>query len=107
MKKYFTLVILLLSFGVSATEGSPTGTIKRMQSYSSSGDVFVSMETNGQQCNTGYFIDKLSAGYESTLSMLLAAYQANTPISIIAFEDQRWSGTSAAVCKISSVVYER
>ncbi|AIU68026.1 hypothetical protein ABF162_14205 [Vibrio coralliilyticus] len=107
MKKYFTFLILLLSFGVSATEESPTGLIKRIQAYSVHGDIFISMETNGQQCSTGYFIDKVSPGYESILSMLLAAYQANTPISIFAYEDQRWSATTAPVCKIFSVVYAR
>ncbi|MDC5855186.1 hypothetical protein [Vibrio europaeus] len=109
MKKYFTLLILLLSFGVSAEEASPQGTIKRLIAYSKygNGDVYVELTQNGATCSSGYYIDKASAGYESTLSMLLAAYQANTPVTIFAYENKRWAGSSYAVCEISSVVYMR
>ncbi|MCG9584193.1 hypothetical protein L1D13_24475 [Vibrio tubiashii] len=107
MKKYFTLLILLLSFGVSATEESPTGLIKRIQAYSVHGDIFISMETNGQQCSTGYYIDKVSPGYESILSMLLAAYQANINVVINGYVNNRWSGSSEPVCEIFRVAYMR
>ncbi|MEI8671951.1 hypothetical protein P4S52_08290 [Vibrio sp. SA48] len=110
MKKYFTLLTLLLSFGVSAAkETSPKDTIKRLIAYSDygNGDVYIELTRNGATCSHGYYIDKASAGYESTLSMLLAAYQANTKILISGYVNNRWAGSSAAVCEIYSVIYKR
>ncbi|NOH22831.1 hypothetical protein [Vibrio europaeus] len=109
MKKYFTLLILLLSFGVSANEASPKGTIKDIFAYSKfgNGDVYIVLSQNGSSCSGGYYIDKASAGYESILSMLLAAYQANTNVVINGYVNNRWSGSSEPVCEIFRVAYMR
>ncbi|MDP5211343.1 hypothetical protein, partial [Microbulbifer sp. 2205BS26-8] len=71
------------------------------------GDVFISLSTNGATCNYGYFVNKNSQGFEGQLSMLLAAYQAKTPIYISANENSRWSNSSNTVCEVHSIEYKR
>ncbi|WP_104401910.1 hypothetical protein [Vibrio penaeicida] len=90
-------------------EASPTGSIKRLIAYTKfgNGDVYVQLNANSTSCSHGYFIDKSSAGYESTLSMLLAAYQANTPVTLYANPEKKWAGSGNSVCELYSVVYSR
>lgn len=110
MKKYLTFLILLLSFGVSAAhEISPKGTVDKLIAYArnGNGDIYVGLTENGTTCSNGYYIDKASLGYESILSLLLAAYQANTQVTILADVSKRWSGSSHPVCEIYYVAYAR
>lgn len=102
-------LFLLIPLFVCANESSSKGVISRLISYANlgSGDVFVSLPTNGTICTYGYFIDKNSNGYEGIISMLLAAYQAQTPVIITGIESSRWPGSAGAVCEIYAVEYKR
>ncbi len=113
MSKYL-LLLVVYQFSISVmafsdTESSPKSTIKRLIAYSKfgNGDVYVELNTNSSTCKNGYFINKTSAGYEATLSMLLAAYQANTPVILYGYKNNQWSGSSAPVCELYSVLYQR
>ncbi len=88
-------------------ESTPTTQIDRLIVYSKrgNGDVFVSTEANTESCRHGYFIDKASAGYEGTLSLLLAAYQTKTPITLTAYTNVLWSGSEASVCELYNITY--
>lgn len=115
MKAKLLLVLLGLAISqlslATSNEKSSKGVIKRLITYANygNGDVFVSLPTNGSTCSYGYFLSKNSNGYESTLSSLLAAYQAQTAIYIygLTSEDKRWSGSGNHVCEIYSVEYHR
>ncbi len=102
MAKYL-LLLYIINFSAIASadlENSPKSTIKRLIAYSKfgNGDVYVELSTNSSTCSHGYFINKTSAGYESTLSMLLTAYQANTPVILYGYKSNKWSGSTAPVC---------
>ena len=92
----------------SLVEAAPKGHIERLIAYSrvGNGDVYLSMEANGEICSSGYFIDKSSAGYNGILSMLMAAYQANLPIVVVGYKDTHWSGSPNAVCELYNVTYQ-
>lgn len=83
------LGVLLPQLSFAAQERSSQGVIKRLITYANygNGDVFISLENNGTVCRYGYFVNQDSLGYQSTLSGLLAAYQAQTPIFIYGFTD--------------------
>lgn len=106
----FVLTIPQLSLA-SSVERSSKGVIKRLITYANfgDGDVFVSLPTNGQICEWGYFVNKNSKGYESTMSSLLAAYHAQTPILIygLTADNKRWSGSNKRTCEIYAVEYQR
>ncbi len=111
MAKYL-LLLCIINFTALASvdlESSPKSTIKRLISYSKfgKGDVYVQLNSGTSACSHGYFINKESAGYESVLSMLLAAYQANTPVILYGYKNNQWSGSSAPVCELYSVLYQR
>ena len=101
---------LSTSFPVAASEleGSSLSLVSRLIAYSKrgNGDVFVSLDNNGQQYANGYYLDKGSAGYESVLRMLLAAYQVKTPIIIYGNTSMKWSGSTSPVCEIYNVAYQ-
>ena len=92
----------------SLVEAAPKGHIERLIAYSrvGNGDVYLSMETNGEICSSGYFIDKSSAGYNGILSMLMAAYQAKLPIVVYGYKDTHWSGSTNTVCELYNVAYQ-
>lgn len=102
---------LLISGTVSGTpiniETSKVTQIDRLIVYSKrgNGDVFISTDANIEQCINGYFIDKASAGYEASFSMLLAAFQAKTPVQLSAYIDTLWNGSSGKVCALYNVTY--
>ncbi len=102
---------LLISGTVLGTpiniETSTVTQIDRLIAYSKrgNGDIFISTDANIEQCINGYFIDKASAGYEANFSMLLAAYQAKTPVQLSAYIDTFWNGSSGKVCALYNVTY--
>ncbi|NNU14548.1 hypothetical protein HL669_23380 [Vibrio parahaemolyticus] len=115
--KVFTLLGVLMSVSVYAAPTVPTVAnnietssptqIDRLIVYGKrgNGDVFLSTEANSEQCADGYFIDKASAGYEGSVSMLIAAYQAKTQIQISGYTDSFWSGSTGQVCALYNVTY--
>ncbi|MBB1301439.1 hypothetical protein H5183_08830 [Pseudoalteromonas sp. SR44-8] len=111
--KFVFLLVLLLPQTLLAKsyESSAVGVIKKLVTFANygNGDVYVTLPVNGTICKSGCFISKNSNGYESTFSSLLAAYQAQTPITIhgLTASDKRWSGSSLPVCEIYSVEYLR
>tara|TARA_R110002072_G_scaffold33030_9_gene100262 strand:+ start:9352 stop:9687 length:336 start_codon:yes stop_codon:yes gene_type:complete len=110
MNKLLAVILMVvLSTSVFALDSS-SGKIDRMISYSKfgNGDVFVSLSNNGAICTYGYFINKDSAGYQSSLSLLVAAYHSNIDVKIMAYDSVKWSGNTAnTVCEIYSVEYVR
>lgn len=96
------------STSASLVEGAPKGHIERLITYGrrGNGDVYLSMEANGEICSSGYFIDKSSAGYNGILSMLMAAYQAKLPIVVYGYKDTHWSGSTNTVCELYNVAYQ-
>ncbi|EJE4149822.1 hypothetical protein C1S86_23850 [Vibrio parahaemolyticus] len=115
--KVFTLLGVLMSVSVYAAPTLPTVAnnietssltqIDRLIVYGKrgNGDVFLSTDANSEQCADGYFIDKASAGYEGSVSMLIAAYQAKTQIQISGYTDSFWSGSTGQVCALYNVTY--
>ncbi len=110
--------LLLISLPGLASESSSEGMIEEIISYSNygtlgnddtKGDVWVSLATNnGASCSYGYFIHKAQGGYQSNLSMLLAAYHAKTPIKIRGNTGVLWSGSNSETdpaCEVDSVQY--
>lgn len=84
--------------------------IKRLISYSNygNGDVFVTLESNGLICNSGYFINKDSQGFETNYSMLLSAYHAGIEVILTGSDqDTKWQGSKSTVCELYSVELEK
>ncbi|ESP95250.1 hypothetical protein [Pseudoalteromonas luteoviolacea] len=115
MSKFLFSLLLL---GVSAQSAFASNTelsigtqITELNVYSRLGnaDVYVKLDTNGNYCKHGYFINKNSAGYESILSSLLSAYHTQSNIKIYAFTGQahHWSGNAGPTCEIYSVQFKR
>ncbi len=124
-KYLISRVIFALSFVISlpaiASEESSTegGLITEIISYSdygtadsagNKGDVWVSLAVNGASCSYGYYIHKAQGGYDSNLSMLLAAYHAKTPIKIRGNVGELWVGSNSEThpaCEVNSVQYRK
>jgi hypothetical protein len=93
-----------------AVERSPLSEIQALHSYTNFGNadvVFVLQSTSGT-CK-GYWFNKDDAGYQSNMSMLLAAYQANTKLQVHGHEEiqSKWTGADNHFCRLYSVSYSR
>ena len=93
-----------------ALQLSPVSEIKALQTYTNWGnaDVVVVLQSTSGVCQ-GYWFNKDDAGYQSNLSMLIAAYQANTKLQLHGYEDMssKWPGSTTHFCKLYSITYSR
>ena len=108
MKGLLSAILFVACCSLSANETSPKSTVTRLISYAQygNGDVYVRLQETAATCSGGYFINQNSVGFKNTFSMLLAAYQTQTPLHIVGNEAVRWGGSSAVVCEIYSVNYQ-
>ena len=95
------------STALSALENSPVTKIAELYGYGEygNGDVLVKLETNGTTCSNGYWMNKSDIGYETLLSMILAAYHADKTIGFQGENSDMWPGSSGSFCRIKRVDY--
>lgn len=108
--KKITRILALTPMVALALEPSPVSEIKALQTYTNWGnaDVVVVLQSTSGVCK-GYWFNKDDAGYQSNLSMLLTAYQANTKLQVHGHEEiqSKWTGTETHFCKLYSITYSR
>lgn len=93
-----------------ALEPSPVSEIKVLQTYTNyiKADVVVVLQNISGVCK-GYWFNKDDTGYQSNLSMLIAAYQANTKLQLHGHDEisSKWEGSGTHFCKLYSITYLR
>lgn len=111
MKKqwlWIGMIGLMAHAGTSyaAFSNSQVTTINYLSTYVQygSGDVIFRLANPTGDCY-GYWLTKSDAGFQATMAMLLAAYQAKTPVAITAYNDQIWAGSGNAYCKLYDIEY--
>ncbi len=108
--KKFIMIFALAPLGVFAVERSPVSEVQAIHSYTNFGhaDVVVVLQNSSDVCK-GYWFNKDDAGYQSNLSMLLAAFQANTKLQVHGHEEiqSKWTGSETHFCRLYSVTYTR
>lgn len=108
--KQFIIAVAVFPLAATALELSVASEIQVLHSFTNSGnaDVAFSLNTTSGVCK-GYWFNKDDAGYQANLSMLIAAYQANTKVLIYGHEEAsaKWAQTEVHFCKLYSVTYSR
>ncbi|BFM10145.1 hypothetical protein R50072_02980 [Simiduia litorea] len=105
----FTIAAFSMAAQISAAnETSPRSKILRITSYAKfgNGDVYVKLEESSTVCAHGYFLNRDSVGFETSISMLISAYHAGSSVLIVGDEQRMWSGSSNPVCEIYSIQYQ-
>jgi hypothetical protein len=109
LNKLVMLIIFSLSGSTFAgTEvRSPVTKITSITAFSEygGGDVIVSLENNGDVCTHGYWLKKTDFGFQASLSMAIAAYQAKNNVELLGFPDQKWSGSGNMHCHLYALIY--
>ncbi|RSD32131.1 hypothetical protein [Vibrio pectenicida] len=109
MKKIIFLITWLTSVYAYADDymQSVPATISFMGSHNQygMGDVVFKLSTPDIRCPDGYWLNKKDVGFEPTLSMLIAAYHAKTPIRAAGLTNQKWDGSRGFYCKLYSISY--
>lgn len=109
MKEIIFLLALFIVPGALAAnlESSGLSKIYTLTSFSSygNGDVAVRLDSNGEVCTNGYYINKSDVGFDANLSMLLSAYHAGSSVIVRGHTDQLWSGSASAYCKLYSIEF--
>lgn len=108
--KIIVRILALVPITALALEPSPVSEIKVLQTYTNwaHADVMVVLQSTSGVCK-GYWFNKDDAGYQSNLSMLIAAYQANTKLQLHGHEEisSKWAGSETHFCKLYSITYSR
>lgn len=96
------------SFSVAAVEyvGSAITKVSFITSYNRNGDVMLKLETPIESCK-GYWLNVADTGFDSNMSMLIAAFQANSKVRIYGLPAEDWAGSSGNYCKVYSVEYHK
>jgi hypothetical protein len=111
MKKSVTILLAICSLSLFAIntnyEGSALTKINTVYGYSEfgGGDVYFKLDENSANCSGGYWMRKSDPGFNTTLSMVLAAYQAKTQLVVYGLIDESWAGTSVKTCRLYSISY--
>lgn len=83
-------------------------TVETLQSYPEygGGDVIFTLKTKGSICK-GFWLKKDSPGQQTTFSILLAAFQTNTSVSVYGHPEahNKWNGSATHFCKLYTVQY--
>ena len=64
------------------------------------------LETPLETCK-GYWLNVTDTGFNSNMSMLIAAFQANSNVRIYGLPSEDWAGSSGSYCKVYSVEYHK
>lgn len=103
-------IVALIPMAALALEPSPVSEIKVLQTYTNwaHADVIVMLQSTSGVCK-GYWFNKDDTGYQSNLSMLIAAYQASTTLQLHDHEEisAKWAGSETHFCKLYSITYSR
>ena len=106
----FTMSMLLAGGSAYAENRDVRGAlITKMTTYtqSNNGDVIISLDKYTPTCDAGFWLNPADPGYDAALSVLLAAYHANAPISVGGEDADTWSGSGSKFCRIVYVENER
>jgi hypothetical protein len=110
INKFSWLFLLMLSsFNVLAVDyvGSGITTVDFITSYNGNGDVMFKIKEPIDACPRGYWLSTTDTGFQANMSMLLAAYQANSKVKIYGLPSQSWPSSTNLYCKVYSVEYHR
>ena len=106
--KSFLVAVLLLAASTSANAVLvyTTSTITYIDSNTTfgDGDVDFVMSTPVSDC-VGFWFKKSDGGYNSNLSMLLAAFQTKSSVLVYGDNDisQKWTGSSSKFCHLNMI----
>ena len=99
-------MVSLFSINSFSLEASPSSAIKAMQVYPDygGGDFTFYLESKASEC-VGYWVSKNSPAYNTTVSMLLAAFHASANILVYGHteESAEWTGAGTKYCKVYTV----
>ena len=85
----------------AALETTGSVTISQLIGYSDfgSGDVVFTASSGTSTCS-GFWLRPTDAGFKTLYGMLIVAYATQAPLTISAYNDSIWSGSSSNFCRI-------
>ena len=110
MKILAIICFSLASFpAFSDNETSPLSKVNRILSYTEygQGDVIIKLESNGQQCEHGYWLRPSDPGFQANLSTILSAYHAQSNVILKGEPSNLWPGSSGSYCHIYQIDLRR
>jgi hypothetical protein len=86
---------------------SPSSQVVRIQSYTdfASGDVFFELATSTPGC-VGFWLQPNDPGFKQTHAVLMMAKATQMNVVAYAYDNQLWSGSSYAYCRVRSLTAE-
>ncbi|MBU2714164.1 hypothetical protein [Zooshikella harenae] len=107
--QFLLCLIFTLSSSVFSDEltTSPYTQIESVDAFTDfgDGDIIFNLVAKVNGCERGYWMSKNSPGYNTTLSMIIAAYQAKTRVLVRGYSQRRWDGSAGPFCQLYSIRY--
>lgn len=107
----YVLILAAASLVIGETDaavvGGPVGSVKHYYSYSDfgTGDVVIIVGTPPPTCPGGFWVRMTDIGAKNVVAQLLAGVAAQIPLVIWGYDDQLWTGSTIATCRIYQVDY--
>jgi hypothetical protein len=106
MKKIILLIAVLASGAIQAAQPAGFNTkITFLNSYNQygNGDVIFNVDAPVAGCESGFWLTKADAGFQSNMAMLVAANMAKSTVSVVGDTAQMWGGSGGRYCKLYSI----
>jgi hypothetical protein len=97
------IAVLMLPLLAHATlVYAPVARVTRVMSFAQygTGDVVFVTDSLPPTCQDGYWIRLSDVGGKAVHAQLLAAFHAQTPLIVYAYDDQIWSGSGGRFCLV-------
>lgn len=108
MKKAFLSLCFFCAFNAQAiqvdTGSTIIVTVNSLTNYGTGDVIFSTENSKNTECPV-FWITKTDPGFQANLSMIIAAYHAKTPVSVVGITDLPWGGTTGKSCKLYYIQY--
>lgn len=107
--KRFVLGMLLGVLTADFATGAPISTgptsITDLHAYTTFGGGDVVFRITGYSGNCyGFWLRAADGGFKTAYATLMAASLSQTPVSIYAYDDEIWTGSGSAYCRVGAVM---
>jgi len=98
---FATIALLSPTLCWGALVNGIVGRVTQLWTYTDfNGDVVINVQTPVTQCQDGFWLRMTDTGAKQVYAAVLAAFHAQTPLSVYAYDDQLWTGTTGHVCRV-------
>jgi hypothetical protein len=94
------LSIPIAQAAVVQSTAAPVTLIYSFSEFGTGDVVFKVANATPTTCNDGFWLRPSDPGFKTLYGMLMAAYHTKAPVTVQAYDDQKWPGSGGNYCRV-------